>query len=223
MGDFVSDAIFQLVVPAKFCSLVLKVAHDDSGHFGVRKTYLHILKHFFWPRMKRDVAAYIKTCHVCQVSGKPNQHGKPAPLQPIVAVGEPFAHLIVDCVGPLPPSKSGCKYLLTVMCQSTQYPAAYPLCSITTRAVVRVLTQFISVFGIPRVIQSNQGSNFSSHMFGQVLKLLRVKHSRSSAYHVQSQGALERFHQTLKSLLCGFCTELDADWEEGLPWLMLAA
>jgi hypothetical protein len=34
---------------------------------------------------------------------------------------------------------------------------------------------------------------------------------------------LERFHQTLKSLLCAYCTELSADWEEGLPWLLLAA
>lgn len=222
-NDSVGDAVFQLVVPEKFRSLVLKVAHDESGHFGVRKTYLNILKHFFWPRVKRDVSAYIKTCHVCQLTGKPNQGIKPAPLQPIPAVSEPFAHLIIDCVGPLPSAKSGCKYLLTVMCQSTRYPAAYPLRSITTKNVVKALTQFISVFGIPKVVQSDQGSNFSAHMFAQVLKLLRVKHSQSSAYHAQSQGALERFHQTLKALLRAYCTELDKDWEEGLPWLMLAA
>lgn len=222
-SDCVGDAIFQLVVPAKFRPLVLKIAHDESGHFGVRKTYLNILKHFFWPRVKRDVAVYIKTCQVCQLTGKPNQRVKSAPLQPIPAISQPFEYLIVDCVGPLPCAKSGSKYLLTVMCQSTRYPAAYPLRSITTKAVVRALTQFISVFGIPKIIQSDQGSNFSSHMFGQVLKCLRIKHNQSSAYHAQSQGALERFHQTLKSLLRAYCTELDRDWEEGLPWLMLAA
>lgn len=92
------------------------------------------------------------------------------------------------------------------MCQSTRYPAAYPLRSITAKAVVRALSQFISAFGIPKVIQSDQGSNFSSHMFAQVLKSLRIKHSQSSAYHTQSQGALERFHQTLKSLLHAYCT-----------------
>ncbi|KAK0143078.1 Retrovirus-related Pol polyprotein from transposon 412 [Merluccius polli] len=56
-----------------------------------------------------------------------------------------------------------------------------------------------------------------------VLKQLRVQHNQASAYHAQSQGALERFHQTLKSLLRAYCTELNKDWEEGLPWLMLAA
>ena len=73
------------------------------------------------------------------------------------------------------------------------------------------------------VVQSDQGSDFSSHLFAQVLKQLRVKHNQASANHAQSQGALERFHQTLKSLLRGYCVELNQDWEEGLPWLLLAA
>lgn len=114
----------------------------------VHKTYLHILKHFFWPHVKKDVASYIKSCHVCQ---------------PIPALNKPSEYFVIDCEGPLPASKSGCKYLLTVMCQSMQYPASYPLHSITTKAVVKALSQFISVFGIPKIVQSDCGSNFSSH------------------------------------------------------------
>ncbi|KAK0154199.1 Pro-Pol polyprotein [Merluccius polli] len=97
--DGVKNDVYQIVFPTKFCSLVLKVAHDECGHFGVRKTYLNILKHFFWPWMKRDVSAYIKTCHVCQLTGKRNQTVKPAPLQPTLTVSEPFTHLIVDMHG----------------------------------------------------------------------------------------------------------------------------
>lgn len=52
---------------------------------------------------------------------------------------------------------------------------------------------------------------------------LGVKHNLSTAYHAQSQGALERFHSTLKSLLSTYCLEMQLDWEEGLPWLMLVA
>ena len=219
----VGDPVLQVVVPTTLRSAVLKVAHDESGHSGVRKTYDRVLRQFFWPRLKKDVSAYVKTCHVCQLTSKPNQTLKPSPLNPIVIASEPFEHLIIDCVGPLPRSKSGSFYLLTVMCQVTRYPAVYPLRTITARAVVRALTQFISVFGIPKVIQSDRGTNFSSHLFAQVLKQLRVRHSKATAYHPESQGALERFHQSLKSLLRAYCTELGGDWEEGLPWLMLAA
>lgn len=95
--------------------------------------------------------------------------------------------------------RTGSEYLLIIMCQVTRYPAVYPLHPITAKLVVKALTQFISVFGIPLIVQSDKGSNFTSNLFGQVLKQLHNKHNLSSAYHAQSLGALERFHQTLKS------------------------
>ena len=220
----VGDPVIQIVMPKQFRGIVLGTAHGGvAGHFGVRKTHQRLLKHFCWPGVKRDVAKVVKTCHICQLTGKPNQSIRPAPLCPIPAAEKPFEHLIIDCVGPLPSSKSGCAYLLTVMCQATRYPAAYPLRSITTRSVVKALSQFISIFGIPKVIQSDRGTNFTSNMFRNILKQLHVKQRLSSAYHPQSQGALERFHCTLKSLLRAYCLELGRDWEEGVPWLLLAA
>ena len=62
---------------------------------------------------------------------------------------------------------------------------------------MKALLQFISIFGIPRVIQSDQGSSFTSHLFSQVLKQLKVKHNHVSAYHAQSQGA-----SLLRSYVC---------------------
>ncbi len=136
------ELVVQIVVPTKLREVVLDVAHGPfAGHLGVKKTYDPILRYFYWPLLKKK-KKFIKTCHVCQMTGKTNRSLKPAPLCPIPAMGQPFEHLLIDCVGPLPP---------------------------------------------------------------------------------QSQGALERFHQTLKTLLCAYCTELNHDWEEGLPWLLLAA
>ncbi len=213
----------QIVVPITVRDSVLHLAHQGlAGHTGVRKTYDRVLRQFYWPKVKRDVAKHIRSCHTCQITGKPNQKVPVAPLQPISVVSTPFEHLIIDCVGPLPRSKTGHQYLLTVMCQTTRYPAAYPLRSITTKSVLKALTNFMSTFGIPKVIQSDQGSNFMSKQFSKALRQLRVDHNISSAYHPQSQGVLERFHQTLKSLLRSYCVELDADWEEGLPWMLLA-
>ncbi len=222
--DLLGECIIQVVVPKLFRDVVLQHAHGEvAGHLGVKKTYERILRQFYWPRLKKDISSFIRTCHTCQVTGKPNQLLRPVPLSPIAVTNKPFEHLIIDCVGPLPPSKSGNAYLLTVMCQATRYPAAYAIRRITTKAVVKALTQFISIFGIPKIIQIDNGTNFTSRMFAEVLKMLKVKHNQSSVYHPQSQGAIERFHQTLKSLLRAYCVELNRDWEEGLPWLLLAA
>lgn len=224
VGTDVRDQIVQVVMPEKFREVALKTAHGEiAGHFGVRKTYNQLLKHCYWPRIMRDVARFVQTCHVCQVAGKQNAIVKPAPLQPIPSVSKPFEHLVIDCVGPLPQSKSGCIYLFTIMCQATRYPAVYAFRTITTRAVVKALSQFISIFGLPRIIQSDRGSNFTSKTFAAALKQLRIQHNLSSAYHAQSQGVLERFHATLKSLLRAYCIEMKREWEDGLPWLLLAA
>ena len=52
---------------------------------------------------------------------------------------------------------------------------------------------------------------------------LGIKQYTSSAYHPQSQGALERFHQTLESMLHTYCFEQDKDWDEGVHLLLFAA
>lgn len=136
-------------------------------------------------------------------------------------VEKPFEYVLLHCVGPLPKSRAVSKHLLTLMCKSTRYPVAFPMRSIKTKPILKALISFITTFGIPKVVQTDQGSNFMSRTFSQVVQQLKVKHQVSSAYHPESQGALERFHQTLKSMLLSYCTELSQDWEDGLPWLLL--
>uniref|UniRef100_A0A8P4KNJ7 Gypsy retrotransposon integrase-like protein 1 n=1 Tax=Dicentrarchus labrax TaxID=13489 RepID=A0A8P4KNJ7_DICLA len=214
----------QVVVPQKFRPQVLNLAHDNiAGHLGIKKTYHRILRYFFWPGLKADVTKYCRSCHTCQVSGKPNQVIPPAPLQPIPVIGEPFEHIILDCVGPLPKTKSGHQYILTLMCAATRYPEAIPLRTLKAKAIVKAFVNFFSTFSLPKSIQTDQGSNFMSKVIAQVIASLSIKHQKSSAYHPQSQGALERFHQTLKSMMRKFCLETGKELDEGLPLLLLAA
>uniref|UniRef100_A0AAQ4PMW8 Gypsy retrotransposon integrase-like protein 1 n=1 Tax=Gasterosteus aculeatus aculeatus TaxID=481459 RepID=A0AAQ4PMW8_GASAC len=218
------NVVHQIVVPSKFRSQVLELAHDHpwSGHLGITKTYNRVLQYFFWPGLKTDVAQYCKTCHICQVNGKPNQVVPPAPLCPIPAVGEPFERVLVDCVGPLPRAKSGCQYLLTIMCVATRFPEAIPLRNITAKTVTKALTKFFTTFGLPKTVQTDQGSNFMSRVFRTSLKALGVAHVVASAYHPESQGALERWHQTLKSALRKYCTETGKEWDDGVPLVLFA-
>ena len=142
------SVIYQIVVPVAYRQDILSLAHSHvwSGHLGITKTYDRILRHFFWPGLKRDVAAFCRTCHTCRVTGKPNQVIPPAPLCPIPALGEPFEHVLVDCVGPLPKSRTGNQFLLTIMCVATRYPEAIPLRKITAQAVVKALIKFLDVW-----------------------------------------------------------------------------
>ena len=145
--------------------------------------------------------------------GKPNQTIPKAQLQPIPACDEPFSRILIDCVGPLPRTKSGNEYLLTIMCTSTRFPEAIPLRNIKTKSIVK---------GLPKSVQSDQGSNFMSGIFQQVMHELGIKQYRSSAYHPESQGALERFHQTLKNMIRSYCFDTEKDWDGGIHLLLFA-
>ena len=154
--------------------------------------------------------------------GKPNQTIPKAQLQPIPAFDEPFSRILIDCVGPLPRTKSGNEYLLTIMCTSTRFPEAIPLRNIKTKSIVKALIKFFTFVGLPKSVQSDQGSNFMSGIFQQVMHELGIKQYRSSAYHPESQGALERFHQTLKNMIRSYCFDSEKDWDEGIHLLLFA-
>ena len=51
---------------------------------------------------------------------------------------------------------------------------------------------------------------------------LGIKQYKSSAYHPESQGALERFHQTLKNMIRSYCFDTEKDWDEGIHLLLFA-
>ena len=214
----------QIVVPKSYRHEILSIAHESpmSGHLGINKTYHKIINLFYWLGLKSDVSKYCKTCHTCQMVGKPNQTIPKAQLQPISAFDEPFSRILIDCVGPLPRTKSGNEYLLTIMCTSTRFPEAIPLRNIKTKSIVKALIKFFTFVGLPKSVQSDQGSNFMSGIFQQVMHELGIRQYRSSAYHPESQGALERFLQTLKNMIRSYCFDTEKDWDEGIHLLLFA-
>ncbi|XP_066980100.1 uncharacterized protein [Macrobrachium rosenbergii] len=210
----------QVIVPSSLRSKILEIAHCADSHLGVSKTYQRLSYNFYWPRMKNDVKSFVQCCHICQIAGKPNEVIPPAPLKIITIPHEPFSKVVIDCVGPLPKTRKGNQYLLTVMCPTTRFPIAIPLPNISAKKIIESLIKIFTILGFPKELQCDRGTNFKSDVFQSVLKELNIKQSFSSAYHPQSQGVLERAHQTMKSLLGKYALESAKDWDENLDLLM---
>ena len=84
------------------------------------------------------------------------------------------------------------------------------------------MIKFFTLFGLPKSIQSDQVTNFMAHTFQQAMNLLGIKQYNPSAYHPESQEALERFQQTLKTMIKMYCIENSRDWDEGVHLLLFA-
>ena len=91
---------------------VILSCHEEvtSGHLGFEKTYLRILRRFFWPGMYHDIERWCSSCVNCATKKTPCNLLK-APLQPI-PVGGPFDIVAVDVLGPFPISETGNKYVI---------------------------------------------------------------------------------------------------------------
>ena len=122
----------QIVLPFHFRGEVLQLAHETpfAGHLGVKKTQAHLLKQFYWPTVCRDVVHFCGSCYTCKIAGKAGHSLLIAPLQLTLVVEAPFSQAIIDCIGPLPRTKKGHEYLLTIMDVTTRFPEAVPVHSI---------------------------------------------------------------------------------------------
>ncbi|GFT57827.1 retrovirus-related Pol polyprotein from transposon 297 [Trichonephila clavipes] len=163
----------------------------------------------------RDVEEFVKTCDSCQRVGKPRDKAK-APLKLVPIISEVFSKINIDAVGPLPVSTKQNRYLITSICVASKYPEAIPVESITSPNVIDALLSIFSRIGLPREIQSDLGTSFTSELTTTFFNKFGIKVTRSSVSHPQS-NAVERVHRTIKRVIKALCVESGEDWEGVLP------
>ncbi|XP_058888002.1 uncharacterized protein LOC131738165 isoform X1 [Acipenser ruthenus] len=214
--------VTQLLVPPSCRTEVMRLAHDIpfAGHLGAEKTRERILARFYWVGLHTDVSRYVATCPDCQRVAPGRV--RPAPLVPLPIISTPFERIAMDIVGPLLPSDSGYTHILVVVDYATRYPEAVPLRSTSAAAIATELAQIMARVGIPKEILTDHGTNFLSNTLQQVYKILKIRPIRTSVYHPQSDGLVERFNQTLKSMLRRFVTQEQKHWASLLPYLLFA-
>ncbi|XP_071652203.1 uncharacterized protein [Temnothorax longispinosus] len=217
------SSIFQLIVPRNRVNQILEEAHDSfsGGHFGVNKTLEKIRKRFYWATCKQDVEEWCKTCKVCVSKKGPLGKGK-SPLQ-IYNVGAPFERLQMDILGPLPITTSGNRYLLVIVDCFTKWVEVFPIRNIRASTVAEVfVNQVISRHGVPLEVHTDQGKNFESKLFAELMNLLGIRKTRTTALHPQSDGQVERQHQTIVNYLAKYISENQKDWDRWVPMFLLA-
>ena len=211
-----STGVQRPLVPLQWRHTVFDSLHGLS-HPGIRATQKLITSRFVWPGVKSDIRRWTRSCLQCQ-RAKINRHTR-APLSPFKPPDARFSIVHIDLVGPLPPSR-GFTYLLTCVDRFTRWPETIPLTSITAEDVAQAfLTGWIAHFGVPTTIVTDRGRQFESKLWQVLMSLLGSKRARTTAYHPQSNGLVERFHQQLKAALKAQLNP--SSWMDALPLVLL--
>lgn len=204
-------------LPIDFRRIAFNTVHNIS-HPGIRTTRKLMQGRYFWPSMNADIGVWAKTCTECQQSKiQRHTHSKITLFPP----SDRFQHLHIDIVGPLPASAHGHRYLLTMIDRATRWPEAIPIQDITSEAVANtVYDTWITRFGTPITITTDQGRQFESQLFLELTRLIGAEKTRTTAYHPQSNGIIERWHRSLKAALMSRLATSNK-WTAELPTVLM--
>ena len=206
------------------CEPILKLAHDSvyGSHLGERKTAQRIKLSFYWPGLKKSVREYVMSCHDCQLRSRKLTTDR-VPITPITKDQIPFQTLNMDCIGPLdPPSAQGHKYCLCIVDSCTRWPSVYLLKSLTAKAVCDALLDLFVNIGVPKVIVSDCGTNFTSQLTQEMLRKLGCAPRFNTPGHPEASGMVERFNQTCKKMLHHVMQQHGRQWHKFVPLMLWA-
>ena len=215
---------FQLVVPRKYQTQLLRIAHDNqtSGHMGAKQTTYRLLNHFWWPQLCKMVKKYVKCCHDCQMV-RPTSKQERVPLQPIPVQDVAFSTLTIDVMGgELPRSQSGNKYLLVIVCNVTKFCHAIALRNLRAKTIASKLVEFFCFVGIPKKIICDNMSSFRSELINEIAQKFGIQMNFSAIYHSQSHGQVERIHHVIETMLRKYVNENPRTWDQTIHFLLFA-
>ena len=213
----------QFVVPAALQKQVWEVAHSHplSGHFMTKKTLHRLREKFYWSGASRDVDRWCRSCEEC---GQRRGHkSKARGKLRLYRAGEPLQRMALDIMGPLPTTTGGNRYVLVMADYFSKWVETAALPDQGAVTVAKALVEkVICRFGIPEELHSDQGRQFESAVFQKTCELLNVKKTRTTPYHPQSDGMVERFNRTLETMLSLVVSPNQKDWDVWLPMVTMA-
>ena len=117
----------------------------------------------------------------------------------------------------------GNRYILSIQDRLTRYTVLIPLENETSTSIVNALIEnYIYIYGSPKTILTDQGANFLSELVTQFEQALKIKHIKTTSFHPQSNGNIERMHSTLGNLIKTSINENNNEWDENIKFISFA-
>ncbi|XP_055585220.1 uncharacterized protein K02A2.6-like [Uranotaenia lowii] len=194
----------RVYIPPKLRQRVLDELH--TGHFGVSRMKTLARSYCWWETVDRDIEELSRNCSECAGVRK-----NPIKVMPHCweQATEPFQRIHIDFAGPF----LGLNFFVIVDAYS-KWPEVRIIPDMTTDTTVDCLREYFVTYGVPSIIVSDRGVQFTSDQFRTFLKRNNVTHKIGAPYHPATNGQAERFVQTFKDKLKALkCERKDVQFE----------
>ena len=218
-----NEIVFQFVVPQRHRSTALDGCHHEAAHQGQRHSITLMQEHFWWPGMTRDLRNHIKKCGHCR---KYEVAPPVVPMKPLTCSGPgELLHADFTSIEETIPLKEEpvIQNVLVLQDHFSKYVVAYVVKDQTARTAAETLRNgYFGLFGVPAYLVSDQGKAFMGHIITHLCDLYGVQKLRTSPYHAQTNGQVERMNQTIIRMIGKLEEDKKAYWSKHLPELLLA-
>ena len=205
----------RLCIPQSRVKDILRACHDQLSHIGQAKTLDIIWNRFYWPNWRNDTKQFIRKCH-CNVK-KSSSELSHAPLQPTEIHNLHIFERVAIDIMTIHASSNGYKYIFTLQDYKSKWIEAQPSREATSSSIISWLEGVWAMFGKPKELWTDKGSQFESKIFQQYCEQQKINIHHTTAYHHQSNGMVERTHRTLWDLFRATVNEQYDDWDQQLP------
>ena len=170
------------------------MVHSDPGlgHFGIKRTLDRLRPRAYWSSMTAYVTKFCASCEKCQSQKQPS--GKPRAPLVSYRTGVPNERVQIDIVGHLVESYRMNKYLIVMTNCFIKWANAYPVRRATAIEVANALQDWVSQFGVMKIIHSDQGTQFEATVVQQLCLKLGIVKTRTTSYHPKGDGQVERLN-----------------------------
>jgi hypothetical protein len=190
------------------------------GHFGRDALYKKLYhKGYWWPGMRRDVEDVLANCDACTRYTVVKSGFHPASF---ITANGPLEHIQIDTSVHLPESREGYKVLLVIIDVFTGFVWLKALKSNNAENVAVALWELFCTFGLPKILQSDNGSEFINEIIRSLVRIAGIDHRLIAPYNPRTDGKVERSIGTITSIIKKMLHGNLEDWPLYVPFAQLA-
>lgn len=207
----------RIVVPASQREQLIKSHHELFGHEQAIKLTKRLQVMHYWPKMSEDISSHVTFCDICQ---RAKTRHRDVPELGHIAEPELISALgfwSIDLQGTYRATRRGNRYIIVAIDYLTKWVEARCLKDCTAVSTAKfIVDRIIHRHGVPEQMKllSDQGANFESRLIQELCELYNIKKLRSSPYHPQGNGAVERENREIKELLRSYTVSSQSDWDD---------
>lgn len=208
---------WKLVVPKDKRKSLIKDHHDDPrcGHLGIYKTYWRLHQKCTWPKMRHDVAKYVRSCITC-AQQKPEQKSPAGLMGTRPEIHRPWQMISLDFMGPFPRSKNGHTHLIVACDYFSKYVLLCPVRSAKAKSLTRfVEDQLFLVQGVPEFLICDNGPQMRSREFQELCKSYHTRLCYTAHYNPRADP-VERYNKIVKTMISSYIGDDHRDWDKNL-------